>query len=335
MSYSYVSIKKAALNWVIRGESVYLRIKSVLPDIPYISNLSKMKKADLHVHSKYSNDGEFGIQDIIEMCELNGVGILSITDHNSVKGIKDALRLCEQSSLIFIPGIEIDCNYNGIDLHLLGYNINWRSKDFVDLEGIIRMKVMDSFPQMIENLAKSGITVDATEVLGKSEGKLPCGELIAEVLLTNKDYHSNQLLKPYLPGGARSDMPYINFYFDFFAQGKPAYVAINYISYDEAIDLVINNGGTAIIAHPGMNLKGREEIVNELIYKGAKGIEVFNNYHDVHQVEYFAKLAERRNILMTCGSDFHGKNKPLIKIGEYQVIEKYKDYLYKSILQFT
>ena len=105
MSYSYVSIKKAALNWVIRGESVYLRIKSVLPDIPYISNLSKMKKADLHVHSKYSNDGEFGIQDIIEMCELNGVGILSITDHNSVKGIKDALRLCEQSSLIFIPVI--------------------------------------------------------------------------------------------------------------------------------------------------------------------------------------------------------------------------------------
>lgn len=299
------------------------------------SNLSEMKKADLHVHSKYSNDGEFGIQDIIEMCELNRVDILSITDHNSVNGLMDAVSLCEQSSLCFIPGIEIDCNYNGIDLHLLGYNINLHSEDFDDLWEIVKMKVMDSFPQMIVNLAKSGITVDASEVLDKSEGKLPCAELIAEVLLTNKDYHSNQLLKPYLPGGARSDMPYINFYLDFFTQGKPAYVAINYMSYDEAIDLVRSNGGIPIIAHPGMNLKGREEIVHELINKGAKGIEVFNNYHDIQQSEYFASLAEKRNILMTCGSDFHGKNKPLIKIGEYQIIDMYEDFLYKSIMQFT
>jgi predicted metal-dependent phosphoesterase TrpH len=290
-----------------------------------------MNKIDLHIHSKYSNDGEFGIQDIVEKCINNKIDILSITDHNSIRGIEEAIPICLRSGIELISGIEIDCSYNSIDLHLLGYNINWSCKDFVDLEKTINKKVLDSFPEMIENLDKSGIKVDANEVLEKSKGKLPCGELIAEVLLTNKDYHSNKKLIPYMKGGERSDMPYINFYHDFFAQGKPAYVHIDYMSYYDAINLVRSNGGTPIIAHPGMNLRGKEEIVVELLDKGAEGIEVFNNYHDNKQMEYFANLTLQRSSLMTCGSDFHGKNKPLIDIGNYRIIEKYQDYLLKSI----
>lgn len=290
-----------------------------------------MNKIDLHVHSKYSNDGEFGIQDIIEKCINNKIDILSITDHNSIRGIEEAIPICLQSGIELISGIEIDCTFNGIDLHLLGYNIDWNCNDFVDLEQNIKRKVMDSFPEMIENLDKLGIKVDANEVLEKSDGKLPCGELIAEVLLTNKDYYSNQKLVPYMKGGERSDMPYINFYHDYFAQGKPAYVHINYMSYNDAIKLVRSNGGTPIIAHPGMNLRGKEEIVIELLDNGAKGLEIFNNYHDSKQIKYFADLALQRNFLMTCGSDFHGKNKPLIDIGKYRIDEKYQDYLLKSI----
>lgn len=290
-----------------------------------------MNKIDLHVHSKYSNDGEFGIKDIIEKCINNKIDIISITDHNNIRGIEEAISICKQLSIELIPGIEIDCTHNGIDLHLLGYNINWSSTDFVDLEKNIEMKVMDSFPEMIENLDKLGINVDADEVLEKSNGKLPCGELIAEVLLTNKYYYSNKKLMPYMNGGERSDMPYINFYHDFFAQGKPAYVKINYMDFRDAIELVKSNGGTPIIAHPGMNLRGKEEIIIDLLDNGAKGIEVFNNYHDSNQIEYFANLTLQRNVLMTCGSDFHGKNKPLIDIGKYRIDEKYQDYLLKNI----
>ena len=126
-------------------------------------------------------------------------------------------------------------------------------------------------------------------------------------------------------------MPYINFYHDFFAQGKPAHVKINYMDFRDAIELVRSNGGIPIIAHPGINLRGKEEIINELLDNGAKGIEVFNNYHDSNQIEYFANLTLQRNVLMTCGSDFHGKNKPLIDIGKYRIDEKYQDYLLKNI----
>jgi 3',5'-nucleoside bisphosphate phosphatase len=60
----------------------------------------------------------------------------------------------------------------------------------------------------------------------------------------------DDFVKPYMAGGQRSDMPYLNFYHDFFAQGKPTYVNIDYIDFHEAIDLVRNNGGIPIIAHP-------------------------------------------------------------------------------------
>lgn len=288
---------------------------------------------DLHIHSNYSNDAEFEIAEIVEKCINNEISFLSITDHNTISGINEAISKCNVSDINFIPGIEIDCSYNGIDIHLLGYNINWQNADFIELEKSVHKRVMDSFPEMIENLKKIGINVDPEEVLEKSNGKLPCGELIAEVLLTNKAYHSNKKLKPYLKGGERSDMPYINFYLDFFSQGKPAYVKIKYLDFHEAIELVTSNGGTPIIAHPGLNLREREEIVIELLSNGAVGLEVFNNYHTSQQIEYFAELAIQGGYLITCGSDFHGKNKPLIEIGKFRFNENYKKYLRDSILK--
>jgi len=286
-----------------------------------------MNTSDLHVHSKFSNDGEFEIQEIVDRCICNEVNVLSITDHNSISGIKEAISICLNSGIDLIPGIEIDCSYLGVDLHLLGYNIDWLSNDFIELEKSIHKKVMDSFPEMIFNLNRFGIEVNEHEVLEKANGKLPCGELIAEVLLSKKEYRSNPMLLTYVNGGERSDMPYINFYHDFFAQGKPAYVKINYMDFVDAVELVRSNGGTPIIAHPGMNLRGKEELIVELFKHGAAGLEVFNNYHDARQMDYFADFTLQGSFLMTGGSDFHGKNKPLIDIGKYPVPDKYKGRL--------
>lgn len=292
-----------------------------------------MNKVDLHVHSKFSNDGELEIQEIFKKCIDKKIEVLSITDHNSVKGILEAIPDCLNLGVEFIPGIEIDCSYKNTDLHILGCNIDWQSNDFAELEKSFYKNVMDAFPEMIENLAKSGIEVDINEVLEKSNGKLPCGELIAEVLLTNTDYHSNKKLSPYLSGGERFDMPYINFYHDYFAQGKSAYVKIDYMDFRDTIELIKDNAGIPIVAHPGMNLKGKEELIYELLNLGAEGLEVFNNYHDSKQIKYFADLAFQGDYIMSCGSDFHGINKPLIQIGEYKFHAEYKDYLDKSIMK--
>jgi len=289
-------------------------------------------KADLHIHSSYSNDGEHSIPEIIKKCIESDVDTFSITDHNSVGGSREAMQLtAEIEGMNFIPGIEIDCNYRGTDIHLLGYQVDLGGRDFDVLEKSLRQKHMDAVPQMISNLDKLGIHLDPDELMLKSDGEPPSGELFAELLLMNPRQHSNSKLKPYLPGGERSDMPLINFYLDFFAQGKPAYVKIDHLDFEDAISLVQNNGGTPIVAHPGLNLEGREEMVNELLDLGAAGLEVFNNYHNNKQVAYFAELTGKRGALMTCGSDFHGKNKPLISIAQYSFLESYREFLELSL----
>lgn len=289
-----------------------------------------MSKADLHIHSKYSNDGEFEIKDIIERCKKCSVDIFAISDHNSTRSLDEAAELTEKDRIFFIPAIEIDCRYKGIDLHLLGYNINWRSSDFTALENDVFKKVDNSISVMIDNLSKLGIDVDISRIREKANGGLPSGELIAEVLLEDEIY-KNDLLLPYMKGGARSDMPYLNFYMDFFAQGKPAYVKIDYMNYENAVELIKSNGGTPIVAHPGLNFKGRMDLVDELLDLGAEGLEIFNNYHTDEQIDYLAAIAIQRDTIMTCGSDFHGKTKPTIEIGTYRFNNMYEDYLADSI----
>ena len=202
---------------------------------------------------------------IVRLGVAREMNVLSVTDHNNVGGIKEAIELCQELDVSFIPGIEIDCNFKGMDLHLLGYQIDWKNDDFKELEIRVNKAHLATFPQMIENLSKTGIDIDVNEVVEKSDGKPPTGELFAEVLLGNRKYQTIEQLSPYRAGGSRSDMPFINFYLDYFAQGKPAYVPVEYMPYTEAIDLIRSHGGIPIVAHPGLNFRGKEEWVSELL----------------------------------------------------------------------
>ena len=288
-------------------------------------------RADLHMHSEYSPDGELKTGELLNECKQHDLSIISITDHNVVGGIAGAVKDAVGAGIKVIPGIEIDCIYKGTDLHVLGYNINWKSNDFIRLEKDVAARIMAAFTSMTYNLSNVGIDVDPSAVLSLSGGRLPTAELIAEYLLGSAQYENLEKLDPYRIGGNRSDMPYLNFYLDFFAQGKPAYVRIDFMDFAEAIEMIVQNGGTPIVAHPGHNLKGREETVIELLDQGAHGLEVFNNYHTAGQIDFFADVALKRNVLMTCGSDFHGKNKPTIRVGQYKLHERYKGYLIQSV----
>jgi hypothetical protein len=134
-----------------------------------------------------------------------------------------------------------------------------------------------------------------------------------------------------MPGGFRSDMPYINFVRDYFIQGRPAYVKIEFIPFRDAVNLIRKHGGIPVIAHPGANLRNQEEVILDLLDEGAGGLEAFSNYHDPGQIVYFAEIAIKKRVLLTCGSDFHGKNKPLIKPGSFNRLSQFEDEVDQSI----
>ena len=189
-----------------------------------------MIRADLHIHSEYSSDGEFRVADIVGKCAAGGVDLFSLTDHNTVRGLDEACDGALQAGMEFVPGIEIDCSFEGTDLHLLGYGIDWKSPDFRTLEETVAAEVMASFGETVGKLRRLGFAVDEQTVLAAAAGKLPTMELIAEVMLSDPACDT-PLLAPYREGGARGDMPYINFYLDFGAQGRPAFVPVEYMSW--------------------------------------------------------------------------------------------------------
>lgn len=278
-----------------------------------------MSKIDLHMHSCFSDDGEFTPEEIIDRAIKNNVEIISISDHNSVRAVDRALSYSKNKNIKVIPGIEIDCTFNKRNLHLLGYNIDYKSKGFYNIEEDILSQEKRASKEKIRLIKEyTNLNIFEDEVIKRSSNGVVTGELIAEILLEDSENRKSLILKPYLEGGNRSDMPYVNFYWDYFAQGKPAYVPIKFISLEEAIRLIHKNGGKAVIAHPGNNLKDKLDLIDNLIEEGIEGIEVFSSYHTKEQIEYFYTKAIKNNMIITCGSDFHGKTKPNIEIGRFK-----------------
>lgn len=234
-----------------------------------------MSKIDLHMHSCFSDDGEYTPEEIVDRAMKNNVEIISISDHNSVKAVERALNYSRDKDIKVIPGIEIDCTFNDINLHLLGYNINYKERDFYNIEEDILNQERKASKEKIRLIKEyTGLNICEEEVLERSSNGVVTGELVAEILLEDNENRNSSILKPYLEGGSRSDMPYVNFYWDYFSQGKPAYVPIKFISLKESIELVHKHGGEAIIAHPGNNLRDNLDEIDELIKEGIDGIEV-------------------------------------------------------------
>ena len=191
---------------------------------------------DLHIHSIYSDDGELTPTQLVSRCAEEGISIAAITDHNCIRGCREGEMAGGKHSVKVIPGIEIDCVFEKINFHLLGYGINWMGEDFVRIE---------------ENIAS-----------------------------------------------------------------QSCHVAIRFPGMEDMIDVIHRNDGMAVLAHPGANLRGKEEKLTDILALGIDGVEVFSSYHTQEQTEYFYNSTKKAGLGMTCGSDFHGKTKPAVKIGQ-------------------
>jgi len=271
---------------------------------------------DLHMHSFYSDDGEYTPTQLVEMCYQKGIQIMAIADHNSVKAIDEAMSKATELGMKYIPAVEIDCTFETINLHVVGYGIDHHHQDFIDLEENVLKQELESSMKKIELTRALGFNITKEDLDQLSDNGVYTGEMFAEVLLNKEEYQDHELLKPYRLGGIRSDNPYVNFYWDYYAQGKPCYTKIIYPSLKETIDLIHRHGGKAVLAHPGNNLKGQFEVFDKMMKLGYDGVEAFSNYHSAETVDYFYKKGQEYKIMTTCGSDFHGKTKPAIELGE-------------------
>lgn len=273
-----------------------------------------MSYIDLHMHSSYSDDGEFSPKELVELCLENGVKYFAIADHNSTKGIAEAKEYCNDKDITIIPAIELDCTIDEVNLHLLGYNIDYKSDDFEKIEEDIISQEQVASKERMRLVREIGINFEDSVIDRLSKNGVVNGEMIAEAAIIFDKNKENNLLKPYYEGGIRSDNPYVNFYWDYCSQGKPAYAEVKFISLKEAIKVIEDNGGIPILAHPVNNVKEDKELLEKIIEAGVKGLEGYSSYHNERQTTFYKEFAINNNLIITCGSDFHGKTKPSISI---------------------
>ena len=274
-----------------------------------------MAKIDLHIHSTSSNDGQFTPIELVDLCKQAGLTHAAIADHNSVSAIEQALNASLGCNLQIIPALELDCTFLETNLHLLGYGINYHDKVFEEIEASVLAQEQQASSQRVQAIRELGIALDEDLLASLAiKGVVP-GEMIAEAALSYDTANTNPILDPYRKPGPRSDNPFVNFYWDFFSKGKPAYVPMAFMSLQEAVQVIKQTGGASVLAHPGVNLKENAFLLKQIIAAGIQGLEVYTSYHNTQQTHLYWQAAQEHHLLMTCGSDFHGKTKPAIKIG--------------------
>lgn len=287
---------------------------------------------DLHMHSWISNDGEFSPRKLMEYCYEAGVRTAALTDHNSVRGVEEALFYGQRIGIQLITAVELDCKFKGTDLHVLGYGIDITNSAFGKVEESVENQERQASEKLMELVKEMGIIFNCDEVMQLSRNGIVTGEMIAEAALRDERNRNNPLMAQYYPGGARSDNPYVNFYWDFCSAGKGAYVPMNFMSLTEAIGLICSAGGIPVLAHPGNNVKENEELLHGIIGEGIKGLEVYSSYHSPGQTIFYAGKAQEYGLIGTLGSDFHGKTKPAIKLGGIDCHNTEKE-IYRALME--
>lgn len=247
-----------------------------------------MNKADLHSHTTAS-DGTCSVQQSIERAKANGLAALGITDHDTVAALASALEEGKRQGVEIVPGVEISSVYAGKDVHVLGYYIDINNPEFLHRLEELREVRGKRNQMMIEKLNELGISITMEEVERRKKEK--AGNIgrphMAEVLMEKGVVTSmKEAFDKYL------------------GSTGAAYVNPPRISPEEAIDIIQEAGGVAVLAHPG--LYKNPEMVRKLIKHGLQGIEVYHPDNDEEDTRLYGVLADEYHLVKTAGSDFHG-----------------------------
>jgi len=271
--------------------------------------------ADLHIHTIYS-DGSYSPQEIINRAVNIGLNTIAISDHDTLKGIKPALEYAENKKIEIIPAIEFSTFKGDAEIHILGYFINYedpllikKAEEIFDAR-LIRAK------KMVELLNQRNIKIKFEE-LRRIAGNDYIGRPHIAQLMVKKGYIEQMK-------DAFSDQ--------YIGNGGEAYVKKYKISPKEAIKLILKSGGLPVLAHPVFINHGnpmRKAGINRLKEAGLLGLEVYHSKHSKDDVKFYKNIAEKLNLLITGGSDFHGENSPGVKLGDVILKDYYVEKLRK------
>jgi hypothetical protein len=248
--------------------------------------------ADLHSHSMIS-DGTLRPAELVARAHEQGVELFALTDHDEVDGLDEAADEARRRSLPFVPGVEVSVTWGGTTIHIIGLGIDHRDARLEGRLAAVRSGRIRRAQEMGEQLARAGID-------GAYEGAL--------IYAGNPQMISRTHFARYLveTGHCRDVRDVFNRYL---VEGKPGFVPHAWAALHEAVDMIRDAGGVAVVAHPGrykINELGLHTLLGEFRELGGTGLEVATSNHTERDMRRFAALAREFGFEASGGSDFHG-----------------------------
>jgi hypothetical protein len=258
------------------------------------ASVSSEAFADLHLHTLFS-DGTFSPEELARRGAQFGLVAMALTDHDTVEGCAPMAAACQALGIEFIAGAELTAEFDGHEAHLLGYFLDTRQPKLLETMKKFQTVRQARIREMVSRLNRLGVALRAETVFAlancQSPGRPHVGRaLVQEGFCASQDEAFERFLK----------------------KGRPAWVPKFKISAADAMALIHQAGGLAVLAHPGLN--HCDHIIPQLARQGLDGLECFHSKHSATQSDYYLALALRLNLAVTGGSDCHGfsKGKPLI-----------------------
>lgn len=259
---------------------------------------------DLHTHSTFS-DGELTPKNLIELAIKNNINTFSITDHDTLLGNKEVMKIIKNYDINYITGIELSAKVDKGRMHILGYDIDINNKELNKKMEILKNNSLYSVITLLSRIKKDYDIVFSTEdILNTLNQNHNLGRPDIARLMVKYEYVSS--IKEAFD-------KYLN---DAYAKTRKTSKGI---SYKECIELVLNAGGIPVLAHPKtleLNEKELLILIKEMCIYGLQGIEVYHSSHTEEEIKLYLDIANKYNLLISGGTDYHGPFvKPDIEIG--------------------
>ncbi|MEJ2136922.1 MAG: PHP domain-containing protein [Desulfofustis sp.] len=250
---------------------------------------------DLHLHSTFS-DGTYSPEALVRMAKTAGLKAISITDHDTVDGTGEALAAGEKHGVRVVSGVELSVFLDDFHFHLLGYHFNWRDEGLSTKLDVLQKSRTRRNSVIIANLQNLGLDITAGELQEISSSGQTGRPHIARLLVDKKIVRDiDQAFALYL------------------RKGKPGYARRFIYHVEEAIALMHDSGGCAVLAHPAQISRSIPLLDDLLGHLRALGLDGVETYYPTQKGSFFRslrKIAAAHELFETGGSDYHGDIRP-------------------------
>lgn len=253
---------------------------------------------DLHMHSVYS-DGNLEPAEIVRYAASIGLKAISLTDHDTVNGLAEAVEEGSRVGVEIINGLELSTHSDNWDFHMLGYFVDTGHEGFRTQLQHFRDERLKRAERMVERLNKHGKAVTMDMVMAEAGNGSVGRPHVADAMVKAGLAHSvNQVFRDYI------------------GYNGVAYEAKFKVSPEEGVGLIHDAGGLAFLAHPSLQMP--EKAVYRMIEAGLDGIEIDHPYVAENARSFYRRLVDQYGLLSSGGSDCHGRTKPPM-IGQFGI----------------